>query len=694
LAVPDSGDAAIFDDGASAGELPGVAGPDVTLAPATTGTDRIRTDPRWGWIAVLFGVWIIGGVFVVTRALEMGEVDDVGISPYHVVGYAGLIALAVASLVLALRARRRGASWREAFPTGFGSLGAGVLVLLAYIILDVAWREGVGIEDGIENSVAPSRVLLAVGLALIAMAPLRAALLTDRDRALRWPAAISAGLLAASLSGLGGYSPIVSPWLEEPEDVAADNGEVWLMDPDGRRQTRLVEAAPNVDLGLPIWSPDGSKIAFTRFTGPADDPGAGDHDIWVANADGSEAHPFATGPGWQWFPRWSPDGAWIAYTEEAAGGPWLSSGPVGPDLGQGPQGPVFPGANAPSRPEAELWLRAADGSGEPVRITDAAGDDRSSSWSPDGARLVFDSTRDGNTELYVIDANGSNSVRLTDEAGEDWAASWSPDGQTIAFTSDRSSLAQIWTVAADGSGSTQLTDDPVGALWPSWSPDGSRITYTGWETGRQQVWSMAADGSDRQNLSRSEATIDSVWDGSWGPDGRILFTRVAESPEWLQPLARDDLGVVAMLFSALLLALVIGLLARTGPPFGGVAVALGIAALLVASQVDAWRFVPGIVVAGLAIDVLLRLLPGGHRVPAAAAGAALGLVVAVTATVAITTGIGWTGTLVVGVATAATVGGWAIGSLIERHSFVPERADPGMPAGPASSAGDAPVAGK
>ena len=393
--------------------------------------------------------------------------------------------------------------------------------------LDVAWREGVGIEVGIENSVAPSRVLLAVGLALVAMAPLRAALLTDGDRALRWPAAISAGLLAASLSGIGGYSPIVSPWLEEPEDIAADNGEVWLMDPDGGRQTRLVEAAPNLDLGLPVWSPDATRIAFTRFTGPADDPGGGDHDIWVANADGSEARPFATGPGWQWFPRWSPDGEWIAYTEEAAGGPWLSSGPVGPDVGQGPQGPVFPGANAPSRPEAELWLQAADGSGEPVRITNVAGDDRSSAWSPDGARLVFDSTRDGNTELYVVDADGSNPVRLTDEAGEDWAASWSPDGRTIAFTSDRSGLAQIWAIAPDGSGATQLTDDPIGALWPSWSPDGSRITYTGWETGRQQVWSMAADGSDRRNLSRSEATIDSVWDGSWGPDGRILFTRVA-----------------------------------------------------------------------------------------------------------------------------------------------------------------------
>jgi Tol biopolymer transport system component len=695
LTVPDSGDAAIFDDGTTAGEPASAASADATssdaaLGAATTAPDRIRTDARWAWVAVLFGVWIVGGVFVVTRALEIGDVDDVGISPYHVIAYGGLLALGLTSLWLVLRSRRSGASWRAAFPIGLGSLGAGLLVLLAYVVLDVAWREGVGIDAGIENSVAPSRVLLVVGLALVAMAPLRASLLAGGEPSLRWPAVISAGLIAASVGGFGGYSPIVNPWLERPEDVAVDNGEVWLMDADGGRQTRLVEASPGFDFGNPVWSPDSTRIAFTRFSGPADDPGSGDQDIWVANADGSGARPFATGPGWQWFPRWSPDGAWIAYTEEAAGGPWLSSGPVGPDLGQGPQGPVFPGANAPSRPEAELWLRAADGGGEPVRITDAAGDDRSGSWSPDGERLVFDTTRDGNTELYIVAADGSNPVRLTDEAAEDWAASWSPDSQVIAFTSDRSGTAQIWTIAADGTGATQLTDDPTGALWPSWSPDGSRITYTGWETGRQQVWSMAADGSDRQNLSRSDATIDSVWDGSWGADGRILFTRVGQAPEWLLPIARDDLGIVAMLFSALLLALVIGLLARTGPPFGGVALALGIAALLVASQVDAWRFVPGIVLAGLAIDLFLRLVPPGRRAAAAAAGAAVAPVVAITATAAVTTGIGWSMTVILGVATAAVVGGWAIGSLIERHSFGLEPADSGTPA---SATGDASAAG-
>ena len=76
----------------------------------------------------------------------------------------------------------------RSFPAGLGSLGAGVLVLLAYVVLDVAWREGVGIEFGIDNAIAPSRVLLLVGLALVSMAALRASLLAGSDRALGWPA--------------------------------------------------------------------------------------------------------------------------------------------------------------------------------------------------------------------------------------------------------------------------------------------------------------------------------------------------------------------------------------------------------------------------------------------------------------------------------------------------------------------------
>lgn len=626
------------------------------------------TTRRWAWIAVLLGAWIVGGVYLVSRALSRGDATDVGISPYHVVGYTGLLALLGLSIFLVARALRGGRSWRTAFPPGFGSLGAGAAVLLGYVVLDVAWREGVGIAEGLEGSFAPSRILLIVGLALVAMAPLRAALVGAGKGRAGWPAAISTGLLAAALLAPGGLNAIANPWLEDPEDAVEDNGEIWLMDADGGRQTRLVEAAANVDLQLPSWSPDGTQIAYARLAGPAKQPERADYDIWVVDADGTDAHAVATGPSWQWLPRWSPDGVWIAYTDEAPGGPWISSGPVGPAVGQGPQGPVFPEANAAGIPEAELWrVPAAGGTAE--QITAVGGDDRSGSWSPDGTRLVFDSTRDGNTELYAIDADGSNTVRLTDEPGGDWAASWAPDGSRIAFTSDRTGNPQVWVMSADGSAATQLTNDPIGALWPAWSPDGSRILFTGWSTGQQQAWSMAADGTDLVNLSRSPQTVDATWDGSWGRDGRIAFTRVGPPPDSMSGFVREDLGTATMLIGSVVLALTIALLARSRPPFGSIALAITIATALVSTQTDAWRFIPAAAIAGLAVDLLVRYLPERSRVPAAGAGAALGLVIAVAGAVAATTGIGWSPTLLIGVGLAAGLCGWVIGALIERHDF-------------------------
>jgi hypothetical protein len=543
---------------------------------------------------VAFGVWIVSGVFLVIRVLTELIIRDVGISPYHALLYSGLIALAGVSSWLVVSARRNGRSWREAFPPGYGSLGAGLVVFIAGLILDVAWREGVGIAFGIENGFAPSRVLIGVGLSLLAMAPLRASLLAGGDPAIRWPATISAGLLATSMLAASGFNIFAAPRLEKPADLADDNGEIWVMDADGRHQTRLIEAVEAVNVMNPVWSPDGTRIAFVRVDAPSDDPMAADDDIWVANADGSDARPFATGPSWQWFPRWSPDGAWIEYTDEAVGGPWISSGPVAPDVGQGPQGPVFPGANAAGLPEAELMRRRVDGGGPPERITNIAGD--------------------------------------------------------------------------DGSGATQLTNDPEGAQWPAWSPDGSRILFTSWREG-QQAWSMAADGSDLKNLSRSPTNADSTWDGSWGPDGRILFSRSGQLPAYLQPIAREDLGVAMMLISAVALALVIGLLVKTGPPFGGVAVATAIAAILASGAADEWRFIPAAAVAGLFVDIVLRFTPERWRVMVGASGAAIAVVAAMVVGVALTSGLGWSPTLVVGTATAAAVTGWGIGALLERHSF-------------------------
>ena len=84
--------------------------------------------------------------------------------------------------------------------------------------------------------------------------------------------------------------------------------------------------------------------------------------------------------------------------------------------------------------------------------------------------IAFTSDRDGNEEIYTMNADGSNVTRLTDDAGRNKRPTWSPDGRMIAFYSDRSGNFEVYVMAIDGSGVTQLTDHPDFDGFPSWQP--------------------------------------------------------------------------------------------------------------------------------------------------------------------------------------------------------------------------------
>jgi TolB protein len=92
-------------------------------------------------------------------------------------------------------------------------------------------------------------------------------------------------------------------------------------------------------------------------------------------------------------------------------------------------------------------------------------------WSPDGTKIAFMTNRDGNQEIYVMDANGGNPRRITRHPGIDATPTWSPAGNQIAFTSDRSGSPQIYIVDADGLGQPQrITTDESWADRATWSP--------------------------------------------------------------------------------------------------------------------------------------------------------------------------------------------------------------------------------
>ena len=157
--------------------------------------------------------------------------------------------------------------------------------------------------------------------------------------------------------------------------------EIFVMEADGSHPVRLTFDAGG---DKPTWSPDGTRIAF----------GAGD--IYVMNADGSDLRPLISGPAWDQLPAWSPDGSRIAFTRATI---------EGDDV------------------EADVWIVDVDGS-NPVNLTRHPADDREPTWSPDGGRIAFSTDRDGNSEIYVMDTDGSNPVNLTRHPGYDGQPAW------------------------------------------------------------------------------------------------------------------------------------------------------------------------------------------------------------------------------------------------------------------------------
>jgi Tol biopolymer transport system component len=171
----------------------------------------------------------------------------------------------------------------------------------------------------------------------------------------------------------------------------------------------------------------------------------------------------------------------------------------------------------------DMYMIQTDGSGETRLFEDALNLSLSPAWSPDGSQLAFVSTRDGNSEVYILHAGGSQPERLTDDPATDTDPAWSPDGKTIAFTSDRSGYQEIYRMDAGGTNLTRLTNTLASNEHPTWSPDGAFIAFGSNRDGYWQIYRMNADGTDLVNLSNDPMADDR--EPAWSPDGLwIAFT--------------------------------------------------------------------------------------------------------------------------------------------------------------------------
>ncbi len=359
-------------------------------------------------------------------------------------------------------------------------------------------------------------------------------------------------LLTAIFYGIGTFGLYIGSdalgdstptWSSDSTKVAFSSDEtgdldIYVMNADGADRINLTNRDAK-DMH-PAWSPTGEWIAFLSRT-------QGKTDIHRVRPDGSGLTSLTNHPAQEYSrPVWSPDGTKIAFTSNRDADPPPQVGPTPVPLFD--DAPEFPAA----APRPELYVMNADGSGQ-TRLTFNFFFDGNPTWSPDGERIVFQSRSDGDHELFIINVDGSGLTKLTDNDYADIFPAWSPDGRFIAFSSNRpktefgkelSEAARrnfrtifatgpvdmdIYIMSPDGGDTYNWTQ--TSSLWdsgPSWSPDGTWIAFEArphatvqFQMTGNDIYVKNFEGSNLTNLTNAQARNLDGNQGPivWSPDG-------------------------------------------------------------------------------------------------------------------------------------------------------------------------------
>ena len=245
---------------------------------------------------------------------------------------------------------------------------------------------------------------------------------------------------------------------------------LWLMEPDGSNQTQL-SFNQFGDIYV-SWSPDGTQLTFNSGRD-------GDNEIFIMNADGTNIRQLTANDVDDMAPRWSPSGEKITFYSDLDG-----------------NFEVYTMDLERSNIQQLTTDHGIYGDYERIFIT--------LDWSPDGEQIVFASDRDGDKEIFIMDADGTNIHQLTSNEENEEFPDWSPDGEEIVFTSNRYGDEEIFLMNIDGTNLRQLTSNNGMSTYPDWSPDGSQITFSSNRDGDFEIWIMDADGSNQQQLTFNE----------------------------------------------------------------------------------------------------------------------------------------------------------------------------------------------
>jgi Tol biopolymer transport system component len=177
-------------------------------------------------------------------------------------------------------------------------------------------------------------------------------------------------------------------------------------------------------------------------------------------------------------------------------------------------------------------------------------------WSPDGKTILFDTSAKTQGDIYAINGDGANLVQLTSSKRDEWGARWSPDGTWIAFTSeipeDGDLDGRLWLMHPDGSAAHQIPKLPDDDLsYPTWSRDSTRLTYSD-TRGDCGIYSVAIDGRKRRVIVNSCNAGNADVIGlhlTQAPNGTLWSSEAPSSTSDLATIAADGSDPVTLTFS-------------------------------------------------------------------------------------------------------------------------------------------------
>jgi len=250
-----------------------------------------------------------------------------------------------------------------------------------------------------------------------------------------------------------------SAWTTDGREIVFNSdrggpGGLWRLDVSGHGQPQRLpfgESGRN-----PAISSHGNRLVYSQSVSNSN--------IWRVNLrePREEPVPFISSTRSQSAPRYSPDGAKIAFISNRSG-------------------------------SDQVWMGDADGS-HAVQLT-SLGPCGHTSWSPDGQRIVFGSDIDGYTQIFTVNVHGAKTQRLSAEPHTDTGPNWSHDGGWIFFTSDRGGGEfQLWKMPVGGGGMEPLTKKGGWANLPS--PDGKYVYYKNKHSSEGELWRVPVDGGE------------------------------------------------------------------------------------------------------------------------------------------------------------------------------------------------------